>query len=189
MTHAFGHNYTLQDMHQQTFPVLYRWDFFFLKFRVSRLEWVLNLQGGFSDTCVAGRRRRNRLNTTNSPLNLKARFNSQVRHVESLLRVVVYSSAKLSGMVCNSLLCLIIDRYLASRTISPLFWRPLAKLPLWGFDLCHLMLSRQICMFIYWKCAHVYVCVQMRVSTSHTKEWGLSLLCLTEQDSITVCCI
>lgn len=24
LTHAFGHNYTLQDMHQQTFPVLYR---------------------------------------------------------------------------------------------------------------------------------------------------------------------
>lgn len=68
---------------------------------------------------------------------------------------------KLSGVVCNSLLCLIIDSHLASDITSPLFWRPPAKLPLWVFDLCDLMSCRHIrglCMFMYWKYISVCVC-------------------------------
>lgn len=127
LTHAFGYNYALQDMHQQTFPTLYSRGFF----RVSCLKARTSVEfarGIFRHLC--GRlKEAEQIKHTNFLLNLKVMFNSTVRDVRSPACVVVYHSAKLPGMVRTSLLCPIIDRHLSSRIISPLFWRPRATLP------------------------------------------------------------
>lgn len=143
-------------------------------FRVSCLKaWtgVEFARGIFRHLC--GRlKEAEQIKHTNFLLNFKVMFNSTVSDVRSPACVVVYNSAKLPGMVRTSLLCLIIDRHLSSRIISPLFWRPRATLPLWS----DVMQTNMRFIYVYSiLCVCVCVCwLQIHVSTSHAKEWGLS---------------
>lgn len=152
-----------------------------LRFHVWRLDEVLKFARGILKHLWGRLKETEQINhKTNFLLNLQVMINSK----SLLCCLSLQQCYKLSQVACNSLLCLIIDRHLASDIISPLFWRPLAKLPLWVFYLCDLMSCRPI-RFMYVYVLKVYFCVcvclvgevwpQLHASTSHSKEWGLSL--------------
>lgn len=156
-----GCNHAPWDMHRQTFPVLYRWDIF----RVSCLEaWRAGEFARGILTRLCGRLKEEEQIEHKLSTQLKSHvwLQSEPRQEYAMcLRLQQYN--KLSGMACNSLLWLIIDRHLASDISSPLFWRPLAKLPQWVFDLCALMSCRQLvrfmCIYVLSVSFWVYVCV------------------------------
>lgn len=177
----FECNHAPRDMHRQTFPVLYRWDIL----RVSCLEaWLAGefARGILTHLCGRLKEEEQIKHKLSTQLKSHVWLQNEPRQVRAMcLSLQRYN--KLSGMVCNSLLWLIIERHLASDISSPLFWRPLAKLPQWVFDLCVLMSCRQMvkfmCIYILNVFSQVCVCgevwPQLHASTSHSKERGLSL--------------
>lgn len=126
-----------------------------LRFHVWRLDEVLKFARGILKHLWGRLKETEQINhKTNFLLNLQVMINSK----SLLCCLSLQQCYKLSQVACNSLLCLIIDRHLASDIISPLFWRPLAKLPLWVFYLCDLMSCRPI-RFMYVYVLKVYFCV------------------------------
>lgn len=94
---------------------------------------------------------------------------------------------KWSGMECDFILCLIIDRYLPLAIISPLFWRLLAKLPLWLFDVRSdvMQINRGSCVFLYCLCVSACVCWWglAPAACSNKPSWGIGVfLNVFEQD-------
>lgn len=155
-----GCNHAPWDMHRQTFPVLYRWDIF----RVSCLEaWRAGEFARGILTRLCGRLKEEEQIEHKLSTQLKSHvwLQSEPRQ-EYAMCLSLQQYNKLSGMACNSLLWLIIDRHLAS-DISYLCFGGRWQNYLSEFLICVLWCHADnwwgLCAFMYWVCLSECMCV------------------------------